>query len=97
MKFTVLALLFTIVVIFVACDPPFMSTNKIGVPSDHKIKIGKAMHKGGLGDPFTEGGCSDAECHGSDLRGDIATTDQGLVRTSSCYQCHGEVWENEND
>lgn len=81
----------------VACDPPFMSTEKIGVPSDHTNKIGNAMHKGEAGDPFSEGGCSDAECHGPDLRGDVATTDSGLVRTSSCYQCHGAKWEGEDD
>ncbi len=96
MKYAMIFMLLSAMVLL-SCDPPFMSTKKIGPPSDHKNKQGNAMHKGGLEDPFTEGKCSDAECHGPDLRGDVATTDRGLVRTPSCYQCHGEKWEDEDD
>ncbi|KAA3616039.1 MAG: hypothetical protein DWQ05_09790 [Calditrichaeota bacterium] len=91
-------LLVLVSLLVMACDPPFMSAEKVGPPSDHKVKKGTAKHKSGLDEPFSvKAECSNAECHGPELKGDIAVTDRGLVKTPSCYQCHGEKWDDDDE
>ncbi|MEO8512459.1 MAG: hypothetical protein ABI543_02755 [Ignavibacteria bacterium] len=70
-----------------SCDGVFPSESKSNVPSDHTRNRGGAMHKG------EEGSDECNECHGNDLRGQVYNYNGTLVVTSSCYQCHGNVWE----
>lgn len=80
-----------------ACDGPFPSQSKDGVPPDHNDNKHGARHKGGAGDPFDEGGCSDSDCHQADLRGGVVIYEGRKTVTPSCYQCHGNKWEDEDD
>ncbi|MCA9732177.1 hypothetical protein KC799_08600 [candidate division KSB1 bacterium] len=82
--------------VVLACDPPFMSAEKQIVPDDHNVKKRFVLHKSGLGDPFSvKDGCTDTGCHGKDLRGEVVEMENGLLRTSSCYQCHGAIWDGD--
>ncbi|NOS86689.1 MAG: hypothetical protein HOP31_16270 [Ignavibacteria bacterium] len=74
---------------FHSCDGIFPSQSKSNVPSDHNNNHGGAFHKG-------EDDSDDCdECHGNDLRGKVYNYNGTLVITSSCFQCHGNVWEGE--
>lgn len=76
---------------FYSCDGIFPSETKSNVPSDHSNNRGGAFHKG-------EDDADDCkECHGNDLRGKVYNYNGTLVVTSSCYQCHGDVWEGRGD
>ena len=78
-----------------ACDGPFLAQNKAGVPDDHTVNRGGALHKSGLSRPFRESsGCSQADCHQSDLQGGPARVDGRATVAPSCYQCHGKRWSN---
>lgn len=74
------------------------SCDKPGVPSDHTIRQGTALHKPGLENPYRqESGCSATNCHHSDLRGGPADVDEDGIFESiapSCYQCHGQKWDD---
>lgn len=90
-KFLLLFPLFLMFFTVYSCDGIFPSQSKPNVPPDHTRNIGGALHKGdGGGDADDD--CN--ECHGSDLRGQVYNYNGTLVITSSCYQCHGNVWEN---
>ncbi len=74
-----------------SCDGIFPSETKSNVPSDHTNNRGGALHKG-------ERETDDCkECHGNDLRGKVYNYNGTLIVTSSCYQCHGDVWEGNGD
>ena len=78
-----------------ACDGPFLAQDKVGVPDDHTVNQGGASHKSGLNRPFRESsGCSQSDCHQSDLRGGPAKVDGRATIAPSCYQCHGKKWSN---
>ena len=84
------------------CDGPFPLEEKIGLPNDHAVSKRGALHKSGLGRPFTtDSGCSQSDCHHSDLQGGIAMVDGQTTVAPSCYQCHGKRWSgnasNSND
>ncbi|MCB0717886.1 MAG: hypothetical protein KDD65_05545 [Bacteroidetes bacterium] len=83
--------------VLTGCDGVFPSAPKYGPPADHTVSKSGALHKAGLKNPTTaEAGCSAAECHHSDLRGGMAIVENELFVAPSCYQCHGEKW-NERD
>lgn len=71
-----------------SCDGIFPSQSKINVPEDHNSNRGGALHKGGERESDD---CK--ECHGNDLRGKLYNLNGTYIVTSSCYQCHGDVWE----
>lgn len=77
------------------CDGIFPTQTKANVPDDHTSNYGGFLHRGdeeeGGGDELDD--CE--ECHGYDLRGKIYNYNGTLIVTSSCYQCHGNVWEEE--
>jgi len=66
----------------------FPTQTKDGLPADHSDSRGYAYHKAGLTSPSWY--CS--ECHGQNLKGGVSNG----VATSSCYQCHPDVWTNNN-
>ncbi len=75
------------------CDGPFPTEEKIGLPDDHTVNKTGALHKSGLGRPFTtHSGCSQSDCHHRDLRGGLAVVDGRTTVAPSCYQCHGKRW-----
>ena len=77
--------------IYQGCDGIFPSQTKANVPDDHNSNYGGFMHKG-----EDEGGTGESECgecHGDNLRGKLYNYNGTLIVTSSCYQCHGKVWE----
>ena len=75
------------------CDGPFPIEEKIGLPDDHTVSKKGALHKSGLGRPFTtDSGCSQSDCHHSDLKGGTAVVDGRTTVAPSCYQCHGKRW-----
>lgn len=77
-----------------SCDGPFPTQDKIGPPDDHTSKQGNAYHKPGYEHPFnSNSGCTD--CHQPDLRGGIAEVDGEERIAPSCYQCHGEKWDDD--
>lgn len=80
-----------------SCDGPFPSESKSGLPGDHTDDQGGALHKGGKDDPRGDGDCSDGDCHQPDLRGGVVEFEGRIVITPSCYQCHGEKWDDEGD
>ncbi|MFQ5823034.1 MAG: hypothetical protein ACE5JB_03165 [bacterium] len=56
------------------------------------------MHKKGYKFPFkTSSGCSDTECHQSDLDGGVANVDGRITIAPSCFQCHETLWSDEID
>lgn len=78
------------------CDGPFPTSTKVDAPDDHTENQGGAFHKAGLEEPETEqAGCSSSDCHQSDLRGGLALVDGVQFVTPSCYQCHGEKWDDD--
>jgi hypothetical protein len=74
-----------------ACDGIFPSQTKSYLPSDHNSRLGGYYHK-----PINRNGGADEcnECHGRDLRGAVYNFNGTLVFAQSCYQCHGNVWED---
>ena len=79
------------------CDGPFPTQSKIGPPADHTENEDGALHKSGSEEPFSESsGCSSDQCHHSDLRGGLAEVDGRVTVAPSCYQCHGEEWDEED-
>jgi hypothetical protein len=77
-----------------SCDGLFPSQSKPDVPPDHTQKISGFLHKPGLFDPLDErNGCMTASCHGDDLTGGTAISSGRHIAVSSCYECHGAVWE----
>lgn len=79
---------FLMLFVFYSCDGIFPSQAKSNVPEDHNNNFGGAMHKG-------DRDVDDCDnCHGSDLRGQVYNYNGTLIVTSSCYQCHGNIWEN---
>ena len=74
-----------------SCDGIFPSQTKSNVPDDHTNNRSGALHKGDR----ESDDCKD--CHGNDLRGKVYNYNGTLVVTSSCYQCHGDVWEGRGD
>ena len=78
------------------CDGIFPAQMKEGPPEDHTENQKGAFHKSGLNHPFRENsGCSANECHHSDLRGGLAEVDGRITVSPSCYQCHGERWDDD--
>jgi hypothetical protein len=73
------------------CDGIFPAQSKPNVPSDHNSNFGGFLHKGESEGGTGEGECG--ECHGDDLRGKLYNYNGTLIVTSSCYQCHGKVWD----
>ena len=84
-------------VLLLSCDGLFPSAARIGVPADHTESRKGALHKGGKEEPFGEGGCSDSDCHQSDLRGGVVNFEGRITVTPSCFQCHGALWEGERE
>jgi len=83
--------------LMIGCDGVFPSAPKYGPPADHTVRKGGALHKAGLNDPTSaDAGCSAAECHHSDLRGGMAIVENELFVAPSCYQCHGEKWDEQD-
>ena len=75
------------------CDGPFPTEEKIGLPDDHTVNKKGALHKSGLGRPFTtNSGCSQSDCHHNDLKGGTAVVDGRTTVAPSCYQCHDKRW-----
>lgn len=82
----------------VGCDGPFPVADKIGPSDKHNVNRGGALHKEGLDHPLTESaGCSDSDCHQTDLRGGLALVDDVVRVAPSCYQCHGKKWDDDAD
>ncbi len=79
------------------CDGPFPSESKVGVPEDHNEDEGGALHRDEKDDPFGEGNCSDSDCHQPDLRGGMVEYQGRITITPSCYQCHGNNWDDDDD
>jgi hypothetical protein len=74
------------------CDGIFPTQSKPNVPPDHTSNFGGYLHKGeGEGGGDADDDCE--ECHGNDLRGKLYNYNGNLIITSSCYQCHGNIWE----
>jgi hypothetical protein len=73
-----------------ACDGIFPTQTKVNLPSDHNSSYGGYMHKGIR---RGESGSDCEECHGHDLRGQVYNYNGTLVVTQSCYQCHGNIWD----
>ena len=53
--------------------------------SIHTVEQDGVFHGAGLETPVSN--CSDSSCHASDLR--------GSEKGPSCYQCHGQEWDDE--
>lgn len=86
------------IVILLSCDGFFPSQVKVDVPADHTVDVSGALHKTGLFDPSNPvQGCTDAACHGDDLKGGVAVSGGRHVAVPSCYQCHGAIWEGGED
>ena len=85
-----------------ACEDGFPIESKKNLPEGHTEQIGIAFHKNGYGEPFAydasrgEANCAGAKCHHSDLRGGFAESDSIKLIAPSCFQCHGDLW-NEID
>lgn len=93
------ALLFPLIFccfLMIRCDGPFPSEPKTGVPGDHNDNEQGAMHKSGKDNPFGSGDCSDSDCHQNDLRGGVVVYEGRTTVTPSCYQCHGNKWEDDD-
>lgn len=79
-----------------ACEGPFPSASKPGVPEDHTVSIKGVFHKPGQKDPYgEESGCADSDCHKDDLDGGVGELDGVAVIVPSCFQCHATLWEDE--
>ncbi len=86
------------IILLLSCDGFFPSQSKPDVPGDHTQSISGFFHKPGLFEPSDpQQGCSASSCHGSDLRGGVAVSSGRHIAVSSCYQCHGAVWEDGED
>lgn len=91
------ALLAVCVLLCTGCDGPFPAQSKEGVPDDHTVNQGGALHKSGLEHPFRENsGCSDFDCHHDDLRGGLAIVEGVKTVAPSCYQCHDNKWDDDD-
>jgi hypothetical protein len=81
------------------CDFPFPKQEKHQLPKGldaHTEKKGTAFHKPGYDDPFSAtSGCSSGLCHQSNLKGGPAFIDGKDRIAPSCYQCHGEEWNDD--
>ena len=97
MKSNVFLLLFPLLMMLMACDGFFPNQSKDFVPSDHTSRKDGVYHMPGSEDPFGSGGCAIIQCHGMDLMGDVSLVEQGKTVTPSCYQCHGNVWDDERE
>ena len=95
---TIFLTAFALVIGF-SCNSIFPTQTKPDVPKDHTLVKSGVLHKPGLRAPLDpDQGCF---CHGSDLRGNVAMSNDRMVVTPSCTQCHGALWEKggngEND
>ena len=81
------------------CDGLFPAQTKVGPPDDHtEAKGGGVMHKKGSEHPDRlNSGCTDSKCHQADLRGGLAEVDGRAAEAPSCYQCHGNNWDDDDD
>jgi hypothetical protein len=87
-----------LVALVLSCDGFFPTQSKPDVPRDHTRSISGVMHKPGLRDPLdSRNGCMTAACHGDDLQGGVAVVSGRRVAVPSCYQCHGALWEGEDE
>jgi hypothetical protein len=83
-----------LIVITLSCNSIFPTQTKPDLPKDHTRDISGVMHKAGLTSPLDRNvGCAAASCHGSDLKGGVATGNGRKVVAPSCTQCHGALWE----
>jgi hypothetical protein len=75
--------------VYSACDGIFPSQSKSFLPADHTNRAGGFLHA-----PIerNSSGQECEECHGSDLRGGLYNFNGTIVVTQSCYQCHGNIW-----
>ncbi|MBK8552427.1 MAG: hypothetical protein IPL53_15700 [Ignavibacteria bacterium] len=87
-------ILFTIIIssllYYYGCDSLVSNQSKPDVPADHTILHGIFLHKPGENEAE---GCN--ECHGEDLTGGVQTLDGRFIYTQSCYQCHDQLWDQE--
>lgn len=74
------------------CDTIVSSQSKPDVPADHTILHGIFLHKSGENEAED---CDD--CHGEDLKGGVQLLGTRYIYTESCYQCHGQLWDTENE
>lgn len=94
--------LYISVLMMLSCEDGFPTENKKNLPEGHTKLIGIAFHKKGYKEPFAydmsrgEANCAGAKCHHSDLRGGMAESDGMKLISPSCFQCHGDLW-NEID
>lgn len=77
--------------LYQGCDGVFPAQSKPNVPDDHTANYGGFLHRGDEGGGDESDDCN--ECHGEDLRGKLYFFQNNWIITSSCYQCHGNVWE----
>lgn len=78
---------------FYSCDALVSNQSKPDVPADHTILHGIFLHKAGENEAE---GCE--ECHGEDLTGGVQLLDGRQIYVQSCYQCHDNLWDdNEGD
>jgi hypothetical protein len=88
-----IAMLILLFVLF-SCDGIFPAQTKPDVPQDHNLKVSGVLHKSGLFEPLDQiSGCTTSTCHGNDLQGGVAVASGRRIVVSSCYQCHGALWE----
>lgn len=81
-------------ILLLSCDGIFPAQSKPDVPQDHTLKISGALHKEGLFEPLDlDTGCTTAVCHGNDLQGGTVVSNKRHITVSSCYECHGALWE----
>ncbi len=100
MKIFLYSAVVAIVLLIAGCDFPFPRAEKPGLPKGldaHTEKLGTAFHKPGFKDPLSPvSGCSSGLCHQSSLKGGAAFIEGRDRIAPSCYQCHGDLW-NEKD
>lgn len=99
MKLFYFAALVLTLLMLSGCDFPFPKEEKTTLPKGldaHTEKLGTAFHKPGFKDPFSPvSGCSSGSCHQSNLKGGAAFIDGKDRIAPSCYQCHGEKWNED--
>ncbi len=84
-------IILSLMLLSLGCTTPV----KVGVPDDHTDIIEGVGHRDGSDNPLSaESDCT--SCHQQDLRGGATVIEGATQYAPSCFQCHGNEWDDEN-